>query len=218
MLKWALLPSLGQASEAQTFSHWASCKAQTQFTLGFSKAQTRYCTQQLNRAQMELAMPIKVRVFFSRELPGVNEIDLSSLPKRQSSPLPQAQRRRLFGGGNAVAALAVPRLRSAVLCLGGANPLRVLRALRDVRQHGLAAHFQRARGGHHGLAVPFAPLSHLSLRSVPQSFFFRSHFPPHRAAAASDRPEIGIASFGDSFLTVAAAGPLVFHTSESEQG
>jgi hypothetical protein len=73
--------------------------------------------------------------------------------------------------------------------------------LRDVRQHGLAAHFQRAWLGDDGLAVPLAALSHVSLRSLPESIFFHSDLPAHCAAAASHRPEIGIASPGGPFLS-----------------
>jgi hypothetical protein len=71
-----------------------------------------------------------------------------------------------------------------------------------MRQHGLAAHFQRARGGHYGLAVSLASLSRLSLRSLPEPIFFHSDVPAHCAPATSDRPEIGIASSDGPFLTL----------------
>jgi hypothetical protein len=54
---------------SQTFLSWAS-----------SKAQTQYCTQHINRPQIELALQTTLRVFFAEILPGENEIDLSSLP------------------------------------------------------------------------------------------------------------------------------------------
>ena len=114
------------------------------------------------------------------------------------SDSPRRSRRRsvkdYLVGSDTAAPLALPGLRLALLCLGGSHRLCLVRALRNVRQHGLAAHFQRARDGHVRLGVSPVSRSRLSLRPLPESLFLISDLPPHRAHAATRRTQSGISS------------------------
>ena len=120
------------------------------------------------------------------EFPGGKKICLCPVCHSDS---PRRSRRRgvkdhLVGSGKA-APLALPVLRLALLRLGDSHRICLVRALRNVRQHGLAAHFERARNGHARLGVSPVSRARLSLRSVPESLFLISDLPPHRSHAAT---------------------------------
>src|ERR1700737_806633 len=101
---------------------------------------------------------------FCRSSQGRNRIALSGLSKRQSTSFPAAECERLSGRDHSAAALALPELRSTILCVGRSDRVCPVRALRNVRQHGPPANFPRAWSGHVCLVLPPASLSHLSLR------------------------------------------------------
>jgi hypothetical protein len=81
--------------------------------------------------------------------------------------------------------MEMPGLRFAVLRLGDADWIRLVRSLRDVRQSGCAAHFERAWHGHAFLGLSIIPRSGISLRALPESLFLLSNLPPHRAHKAA---------------------------------
>jgi hypothetical protein len=79
----------------------------------------------------------------------------------------------------------MPGLRFAVLRLGDADWIRLVRSLRNVRQSGCAAHFERAWHGHAFLGLSIVPRSCVSLRALPESLFLFSNLPPHHTYKAA---------------------------------
>ena len=131
---------------------------------------------------------------FYRFLHGRTKIAVSGLSERQSPPFSSAKCERLCRQRHPTDALALPELRSSILCLGGSHCIRPLRALRDVRQPGPPADFPRAWSGHVCLVVPPALHSRLSLRAMPEPFLFDPHLPAHRTHPARGGTKDGVAS------------------------
>lgn len=71
----------------------------------------------------------------------------------------------------------MPRLRLALLCVGGSDSVHTLRALRTLRQHGLAADFAGPREWRLRMAVSAAAFSRLPLRPVPEPLLFHASLP-----------------------------------------
>jgi len=143
---------------------------------------------------MELALSVALHVSFLRVPPGRNGFALSRVPKRQSSSFSPTECERLRHRRHTAEALALPELRSAIFCVGGSHQVRPIRALRHVRQHGPAAHFERAWDGHARLGVSPFSRSYVSLRPVPESLFLISDLPPHYSQPAPRGTKGGISS------------------------
>jgi hypothetical protein len=118
---------------------------------------------------------------FRRSSQGRKRIAVSCLSKRQSPPFSPAECEGLSDWDYSAEALALPDLRSKILCVGRSHRVCLECALPIVRQHGSPANFSRTWNGHVCLVVPPASFSHLSLRSLPEPLLLDPLVPAHRA-------------------------------------
>jgi hypothetical protein len=82
--------------------------------------------------------------------------------------------------------MALRRVCSAVLCAGGAGAGSFVRALRDLRQLGIATHLGGTRSGNEFAGLAAATRSGVALRTVPAQVFFREAVDERSTKSRSD--------------------------------
>jgi hypothetical protein len=79
------------------------------------------------------------------------------------------------------ATVALRSLRFAVLCAPNAVSHVLVRALRNLRQPGIATHLRRARSRHDGISRPYPGAPRTALPTLPPQVFFGAPAAPRRA-------------------------------------
>jgi len=106
--------------------------------------------------------------------------DLSAMPQRQLFSIASRRRVGLVPLGSRPAPLAMPHLRSPVLCLARSGHLWAVCPLLQMRKFRSGTHFSRTRGVRNVAPLEaLAAFSGLPLRSLSRKIFQRTPIPPY---------------------------------------
>src|SRR5258705_3563509 len=151
------------------------------------------CTRKIRRLRMIFPWGFADVVGFLQASEEKNKCFCPVVTWRRPPPVPPEECERLSGRHHPAAAVALPELRFAILCVDRSHRVCPVRALHPVRQHGPPADFTRAWSGDVCVVIPPASLSHLSLCSMPKPLLLDPSLPAHRTHAARVGFENGIA-------------------------